>query len=573
MKKFFAISFILLLQASLSFAEITAWGVDYLKSMSRTSGAPSTPDTVLDIRVAPGEYEPAAFAVRADEAGPLSLSYQAGESIRALPGDWVELYEVRSLTSSSRPNRLYDIEGPVQLSAGRSEFFWVTVRPPEGAAAGTYTAEILLQQGASLRVLTLSVEVLPFRLEESPIFGGVFMAETNLAPGWYSDMKEHGLDAIQYFSFYEEIQVKQVDGKLVIDFDEMDSLMADFNASGLEGPVVVSLGNDYHMHYERRIAEAFGWPIVTGPTIGGKAVKGPVITPELDSLYVEGLRQLRDHWAVKAYPQELVILIYDEPTERLLAQCKDRYDLLKTVMPDTRVYGVAMNRRAWAEAIADQCDIIVANGDFSGCLEVARSHDLGYWIYSAPLSAVYKSRFKMGVLPWRVEAQSSWFWMYNYWRYDPDGCVVYPHPDDPEKLVQTTYWEGIREGRDDLRYAATAASLIAAATADKAAAAGEKLEELRLSISPGGDMSPSALVQLRDDLIELILELGGSGARPCDINGDGRRNVLDVISLLILARDNPGDPRADWNGDGAYTVADAIDLLLAIMRGGCTEDR
>ena len=115
------------------------------------------------------------------------------------------------------------------------------------------------------------------------------MAETNLAPGWYRDMKAHGLEAIQYFSFYEEIPVNKVEGDLALDFSQLDSLMDDLTASGLNGPVVVSLGNDYHMHYERRIAEAFGWPIVTGPTIGGKAIKGPEITPELDSLFVLGL--------------------------------------------------------------------------------------------------------------------------------------------------------------------------------------------------------------------------------------------------------------------------------------------
>jgi cysteinyl-tRNA synthetase, unknown class len=56
-----------------------------------------------------------------------------------------------------------------------------------------------------------------------------------------------------------------------------------------------------------------------------------------------------------------------------------------------------------------------------------------------------------------------------------------------------------------------------------------------------------------------------------DINRNGRVNIADVISLLLLARENPQDPAADYNGDGGYTISDAIDLLVNIMRGNLTE--
>ncbi|MBN2289690.1 MAG: endo alpha-1,4 polygalactosaminidase [Candidatus Glassbacteria bacterium] len=55
-----------------------------------------------------------------------------------------------------------------------------------------------------------------------------------------------------------------------------------------------------------------------------------------------------------------------------------------------------------------------------------------------------------------------------------------------------------------------------------------------------------------------------------DINGDGRVLVSDVISLLLLGRDDPADPRADYNGDGRYSVNDAIALLINIMAGDLT---
>jgi len=50
-----------------------------------------------------------------------------------------------------------------------------------------------------------------------------------------------------------------------------------------------------------------------------------------------------------------------------------------------------------------------------------------------------------------------------------------------------------------------------------------------------------------------------------DANNDGKLNIMDVISLLLMARNNPGDPRLDWNGDGKFTVADAVMMLDEIL--------
>ena len=261
--------------------------------------------------------------------------------------------------------------------------------------------------------------------------------------------------------------------------------------------------------------------IDTSESLDGKRIIAPAVSPMLDSLFVEGLRQIRDHWQAKAYPQELVVLIYDEPTERLLERCKHRYDLLKTATPDIRVYGVVMDRRAWAESMLDQMDIIVANGDFEECKKLATRYDKGYWIYGS-MGNIHVARYERGFLPWRVGAQGTFFWMYNYWFYNPDGCAVYMHPDDPNKIVRSTIWEGIREGMDDLRYLTTAENLIEKAPMAKKAIARKKLESIRNSIEPqdrrrvpaGENLSESILLEyytestrIRNDVIDIILEL------------------------------------------------------------------
>ena len=521
MKRLF-LTLILLAGVSTLRAELAVWGHPYLKPMVRQDPAPAEPARILRLRVTPGEYEPAAFAVHSSNSVSASVSLVQSKGPEALPSDWCELHVVLSLSDSTQPNRLHQFTGPVALKVDETRFFWLTVRPPADAVPGIYKSRISVESDSENHHLEIVCEVLPFTLDRSPIIGGVFMARTELPPGWYADMKEHGLDAIQFFWGGTGIKVLRNQDEIVLDFSRMDKFMAEVNAGGLDGPVIISLGNDHSLHYERRIAEAFDMPVETGESIGRKRVTGPAVSPRLDSLFVEGLRQIRAHWEAKAYPQELVVLIYDEPTERLLTRCKHRYDLLKTVMPWTRVYGVVMNRRVWAESMNDQCDIIVSDGDFLGCLEAARNYHKDYWVYSFPLKHVHTTRYDMGCMPWRVHAQGTFFWMYNYWRFNPDGCAVYRHPDNPDELVRSTPWEGVREGMDDLRYIATAERMVQYAPAEKKDDARVRLQAVFNSIDPTrrektalGEAHDELSVlkhynepqRVRDDVIEIILSL------------------------------------------------------------------
>ena len=58
-----------------------------------------------------------------------------------------------------------------------------------------------------------------------------------------------------------------------------------------------------------------------------------------------------------------------------------------------------------------------------------------------------------------------------------------------------------------------------------------------------------------------------SGAAPeklYDFNGDGRFNIGDILSLILLARRDPDSRRLDVDANGAYSAADVIRLLLII---------
>ncbi|MFH1068750.1 MAG: dockerin type I repeat-containing protein [Candidatus Glassbacteria bacterium] len=55
----------------------------------------------------------------------------------------------------------------------------------------------------------------------------------------------------------------------------------------------------------------------------------------------------------------------------------------------------------------------------------------------------------------------------------------------------------------------------------------------------------------------------------CDINGDGRANVIDVVQLLLMYIKDPQNKAADYNGDGSCTLADVLALLRDILEGNC----
>ena len=55
----------------------------------------------------------------------------------------------------------------------------------------------------------------------------------------------------------------------------------------------------------------------------------------------------------------------------------------------------------------------------------------------------------------------------------------------------------------------------------------------------------------------------------CDLNGDGRYNVLDVLALLQLVLHNPADPRTDRDRNGQTDLQDVVLFLRNITNGTC----
>jgi len=61
-------------------------------------------------------------------------------------------------------------------------------------------------------------------------------------------------------------------------------------------------------------------------------------------------------------------------------------------------------------------------------------------------------------------------------------------------------------------------------------------------------------------------ESGAGPAELYDFNRDARFNIVDAVSLILLAGKDPENPQFDINADGVYSLADLIELLFIMMR-------
>ena len=195
-----------------------------------------------------------------------------------------------------------------------------------------------------------------------------------------------------------------------------------------------------------------------------------------------------------------MFIIYDEPTERLMAEHEDRYRLLKSFWPELRIYGVTMNRIEWARDISHMVDIFVANGDFSEISALADSLGKTFWLYGSGSSRDAASlRHSYAWTPWKTGAGASWFWAYNYSNGDPyddfDGNLaettagmVWPprEPDGP--LVVSVSWEGMRESADDIRYIRTLEWMLSQIDSPRSAEISAELAGMKETVPYGRTM-------------------------------------------------------------------------------------
>ncbi|MBI5085373.1 MAG: hypothetical protein HZB13_12345 [Acidobacteria bacterium] len=459
-----------------------------------------------EVSLALDEYEPLALVIHAKR----ELN-SAALQVSGLPaGVSVKLYRLTEHTRVAVEGKERVVREPyfmeeravIDQARGAKSAYYLVFRAQVDAHPGKYRPRLMLA-GASLRV---RLTVHPFRLRElGPFFYGAFCGRTDLSitRRHLADLHELGFDALQFFWGSLSVGLSNQAGKLGIDFSLTDRWMEDVKAAGMRGPIVWSLGNDSSSHLETLLAELFHLPMA--PPAPNKCDKpkhfADIHNVKLNQLLKELLLAIRAHGREKQWP-EIVILIYDEPTECLMAEHEDRYKFIKSFWPEVRIYGVTMNRIAWAEAIAHMVDIFVSNGDYARIRELADRSGKPFWMYSVISSRpAYDVRHTQAWLPWKFGAGGSWFWAYNYYAGNPyddsDGyaettaSVVWPAREEGGPLVYSVTWAGMREAVDDMRYLRTLEWMLAQSTSQRAGRIRGDLAAMRESIPKTQVLKPA----------------------------------------------------------------------------------
>ncbi len=448
--------------------------------------------------VAVGEYESIAFLVSSEgklDSAPLEL--------KGVPeGVSVQTYHVTPHRRRLRRDReitspyLLEKETAVTVDSGGSEVYYLTFKPGEQAAPGKYRLRLEIAGESTDFDLT----VRPFKLWESPdYFFGAFCGARDIAitPAHLRDLSEQGFDALQFFWGSVAVGLENDNGKLKIDFSKADQWMEDFKTAGLKGPVVWSMGNDYRSHMENRLTRLFDLPRAKPKTVGGKTTDfADIYNPRLNELVKELMLAIKAQAEAKNWP-EIVFIIYDEPTERLMEEHENRYKFIKSFWPELRIYGVTMDKIEWAESMAHMVDIFVANGDFAEISDLAKRTGKQFWLYGSASSRNAASlRHSYGWTAWANDAQSSWFWAYNYGSNDPyddfDGrlaessaSMVWPPRTPGGPLVFSVSWDGMREAADDVKYLKTLEWMLQQSSSARAAEIGRELTEIKTAIPEG----------------------------------------------------------------------------------------
>ena len=463
--------------------------------------APHEAVQLLKMAATPGEIESESFSVYAlRDVGKLATSARVagagGESAWLAEAVKVEdvlfhAIQYRARDAENRSDKSY-LRYPVfirppaayPVPAGTSRLYWVTVTVPESVQAGSYRAAIQVSDsnGNSLQ-LPLEIRVLPFTLTRTglPSFGA-FLSGARFAKGEWAFMKRYGLDALQWFWNSHPIRILNGNGKVKLDFTEYDAFVRGMKEAGMRGPLVLSLGNSWLGHYEIRLAEAFGLPLMKRVLEGRMVTIADMTGPRWEKLYLEGLRLIFEHAKTAGWPP-LALLINDEPTKHLMAYHPYRYHLIKKHFPEIPVYGVFFQPEKDPGPLLDSCDIMVANRDLARIKLLAGQFGKRFWTYNNITAdeSFGKVRLLYGQIPSFYGSEVMFFWCWNYYvgnpwddfdgwseggqgppQSDADWVAVYPSVNGGEP-VRTLALEAAREAIDDVRYIRTLEHMVAAA--------------------------------------------------------------------------------------------------------------
>jgi len=461
----------------------------------------------IHIRMAQNEYEPATFAVYAQEdlAGvTFTVSDLAGENgrlaceVRCHSAEYALEQKDKALVWE--PQRLWPVF-PVNIAKGQSGWFWITVRTlGDASKPGKYSGSVKIKATGHEAQLPLQVEVLPIKLlsmdEAGLTMGGCV---TGLAPaGDLAAMREHNHNCVNLWFAGEQPEMTKEGDHIALDFYYLDDWMKLAKQNG-QSKIVWFLGGNPNGFPQTLSAERDIYGVLYGnkeeffKKAGSPEGRNKVL-PEVREHYKKLVRDMVAHAKEKDWP-ELILTPFDEPAKwsypepradksyKFAIGCgpwirdhfKDACALIHEAAPGTKVY-ISMHRNfvrkvhgyegRVGEIFIPDCDVICTNAidEDNELGEKVRKAGKVFWQYSGTRSQRYGFGFYFGA--W--DSRGSLCWAYNWGkRFDvTEGSNWQYAWYSPFGTILTPSYEELREAWDDRRYLETAKAAAKASGAD-----------------------------------------------------------------------------------------------------------
>ena len=338
---------------------------------------------------------------------------------------------------------------PVNIKNGTNKQFWITVKVPQDAEAGDYTSHIKFKTGKkAIGTLTLKLKVLPFKLSEPYYTSSIYY--WNPRGPLYKDTFLR-----QFKKEMENMYAHGVTNPVVFgEIDLLDDLLRVRSEVGMNGKEIFYYGlvtENPHTGEELKL-------------LSDKVKKAIEIAKPygIEDVYVYGIDESLTIRKSLGHKDEW------DSIARCLSQ-RAAWWIVHDAGGKVFVPGLGMGlvpederRRGNFGFMGDVQDLMLAQG-YPNRGEAASWHGNGHKVFSygnpqggVEQPDVYRRNF--GLLLWQTDYDGAL--TYNYhWNWG-DFCLpsykqlnmVYATVDG---VIDTTQWEGYREGVDDVRYVTT----------------------------------------------------------------------------------------------------------------------
>jgi hypothetical protein len=455
-----------------------------------------------------------------------------------LTGSYLCISDTTTNLSGIQPQDAATLQ-PVDIDSGTNKQFWVTVLVPANAAAGNYQGTIRLT-GSNVpdNVIPVTLTVLPFTLEKSPLIYSIYYA------GWLGGSGTVGWGPKTVTQYTNE--------------------MKDLHAHGVDYPQFTPESSTAsRVQAELDIRKQAGLAMA-GPIFNQDMVNPSpsAVQTRISQVQPYGFTEFFFYGINEAYGKKLsgersAWTNIRNAGGKIYASCCDNY-YVEGGMTEFNVFGM----------VGDLLDVAV-EALYPNPVIAQEYHSIGHKVFNyenpqcgAELPETYRRNY--GLTLWKAGYDGAMDCGYmnpsgnSLWN-DFDGTsegfrdevFAYPTVDG---VVDTIEWEGFREGVDDTRYLATLQKAITASSNSSVKTAAQNWLN---NLNPSGELD-----HIRATMIDYILQLQGSAPppdpAPAPVASFSASATSGAAPLTVNFTDSSTNTPTSWSwsfGDGGSSTS------------------